>query len=227
MSVAIPVALRPLLRPLADLTEYPQNAQQHDPADVEKFVQVLQQFGWTQPIVAWRKNNDGKLYISAGHLRYRAAVKAGLTEAPVLVREDWDERQFRAYTIADNAWTKRAAWDVPLLRDELVALDDGQFDLSVTGFDRQQIFAMVHWGIEQDDYEKYQQGLPEYEQKNILNSTYRCLVRFRSPEDIPTFEKLLGIKLLKPWRYGRVYTAWFPQVDLDSDGRDLAFESES
>jgi len=141
-EVLIPDALRPMLRPLADLTEYPRNAQKHTAEDVQRFIGVLRQFGWTQPIVAWA--HDGKLYISAGHLRYRAAKAAGLDAVPVLVREDWTEKQFRAYTIADNAWTKRAEWDIPILKDELVDLDDGEFDLTLTGFDRDEVYAMVH-----------------------------------------------------------------------------------
>jgi hypothetical protein len=53
---------------------------------------------------------------------------------PVLVREDWSEAEFRAYTIADNQWTKRASYDFALLREELVDLDTGEFDLTLTGF---------------------------------------------------------------------------------------------
>lgn len=148
-GVRIPDELQPMLRPLADLTPYPRNAQKHDPNDVERFRAVLRQFGWTQPIVAWA--HDGKLYISAGHLRYLAAQAEGLTEVPVLVRRDWSETEFRAYTIADNQWTKRAAWDVVLLRDELVDLDTGEIDLTLTGFEKRDIYAMVHGKTKQDE----------------------------------------------------------------------------
>jgi ParB-like chromosome segregation protein Spo0J len=142
VPVAIPDALKPLLKRLDSLTPYPRNAQRHPPEDVEKFRAVLRKFGWTNPIVAWGKN--GTTYISAGHLRYLAATAEGLTEVPVLVRSDWSEAEFRAYTLADNQWTKRAAYDVALLRDELVDLDSGAFDLTLTGFEKNEVYAMVH-----------------------------------------------------------------------------------
>jgi hypothetical protein len=140
----IPDIFKPLLVPLASLTPYPRNAQRHPPEDVEKFRGVLRKFGWTNPIVAWGKN--GTTYISAGHLRYLAATAEGLTEVPVLVRSDWTEAEFRAYTLADNQWTKRAAYDVALLREELVDLDTGEFDLTLTGFEKNEVYAMVHGG---------------------------------------------------------------------------------
>jgi ParB-like chromosome segregation protein Spo0J len=141
-TVLIPKALQPLLLPISKLTEYPKNAQKHTPEDVQAFRKVLREFGWTNPIVAWGKN--GTTYISAGHLRYNAAKAEGLTDVPVLVRRDWTERQFRAYTIADNQWTRRATSDLTLLKDELVDLDDGQFDLTLTGFERNEVYALVH-----------------------------------------------------------------------------------
>lgn len=146
--VLIPDALKPLLTPLASLTEYPRNAQKHTPQDVEAFRKVLREFGWTNPIVAWA--HDGKTFISAGHLRYNAAKAEGLADVPVLVRSDWTERQFRAYTIADNQWTRKATQDFVLLKDELVDLDDGQFDLTLTGFERNEVYALVHGKAESE-----------------------------------------------------------------------------
>lgn len=138
----IPGALKPLLRPIADLTEYPRNAQKHTDEDVAAFGKVLAKFGWTNPIVAWQKGDV--LYISAGHLRYRAAKAIGLDAVPVLIRSDWTEAEFRAYTIADNQWTKRATYDIAILKDELVDLDTGEFDLALTGFERNEVYALVH-----------------------------------------------------------------------------------
>lgn len=161
-GVHIPDALATLLRPLADLTEFPKNAQQHSAEDVQAFAKVLAKFGWTNPIVAWRKN--GTTYISAGHLRYRAAKVLGLTEVPVLERSDWSESEFRAYTIADNQWTKRATWDMPLLKDELVDLDTGEFDLTLTGFERNEVYAMVHGAADAEWPELRDGPKPEFQQ---------------------------------------------------------------
>jgi ParB-like chromosome segregation protein Spo0J len=140
-DVLIPDALKSLLKPVTSLTQYPKNAQVHTDEDVAKFCKVLAEFGWTAPLIAWPKN--GKTYISAGHLRYRAALAMGLKKVPVVLRPEWNERQFRAAVIADNQWTRRATSDLTLLKDELVDLDDGQFDLTLTGFAESDIERML------------------------------------------------------------------------------------
>jgi hypothetical protein len=147
-TVLIPNALQPLLLPLSKLTEYPRNAQKHTPEDIEAFRKVLREFGWTNPIVAWGKN--GTTFISAGHLRYNAAKAEGLTEVPVLVRRDWTERQFRAYTIADNQWTRRASIVPGLLVHELVDLESEGFDLSLVGYDDSEVRKMID-GTDDDE----------------------------------------------------------------------------
>lgn len=142
MAVKIPDTLAGLLRPLADLTPFERNARKHAPADIDRLCKGLEFYGWTNPIIAWA--HDGKLYISAGHLRYQAARKLGLDAVPVLVRDDWDEATFRAYTIWDNQTVLKAEWDFALLKDELVDLDTGAFDLDLTGFGRNEVYALVH-----------------------------------------------------------------------------------
>lgn len=142
MAVKIPGALIGLMMPLAALTPYERNARKHVSADIDRLCKGLEFYGWTNPIIAWA--HDGKLYISAGHLRYQAARKLGLDAVPVLVRDDWDEATFRAYTIWDNQTVLKAEWDFALLKDELVDLDTGAFDLDLTGFERNEVYALVH-----------------------------------------------------------------------------------
>lgn len=202
-NVLIPDNLKPLLRPIDSLTEYPNNAQQHSKADVQAFCKVLEKFGWTVPIVAWRK--DGTTYISAGHLRYRAAKALGLDSVPVVERSDWNETEFRAYTIADNQWTKRAEWNLPVLREELVTIDDGSFDLDLTGFNELQLRGMID---EEEPGEELWKGMPEFHQDEMLGTAFCCIVRCRTEEDFRAFEKLLGYPLQHSC--GRKYTAWFP-----------------
>ena len=156
-EVHIPDSLSSLLRPLADLIEYPKNSQTHPQADIDLFCKGLCEYGWTNPVVAWRQN--GSLFISAGHLRYAAAKQLGLEAVPVLERSDWTEKQFRAYTIWDNKTTKRAEWDIVTLKDELVDLDDGEFDLTLTGFERNEVYAMVHGKALKPDGQDFTDGV--------------------------------------------------------------------
>jgi ParB-like chromosome segregation protein Spo0J len=142
-TVLIPLALKPLLVPLASLTPYPKNAQVHDAKSVDAMCRALREFGWTDPAIVW-PSPDGKTYFAAGHRRNLAAVRLGMASIPAVARPEWTEAQFRAYVIWDNQSTKQEPWDFALLKDELVDLDDGQFDLTLTGFERNEVYALVH-----------------------------------------------------------------------------------
>ncbi len=72
---------------------------------------------------------DTKAGIIAGHGRLLAARKLGLTEVPVIVLDHLTEAQKRAYIIADNQLALNAGWDDELLRGELAALQQEDFDL--------------------------------------------------------------------------------------------------
>lgn len=146
--VFIPPILRPLLVPLKSLTEYPNNSQTHTEADVTEFAKVLLEFGYTQPATVW-PDGKGTTWYAAGHLRNRAMLLLGEAHIPAVPRPEWTERQFRAYVIADNQWTKRAAWDFPRLKNELVDLDTGEFNLKLTGFDAADMGIMVGYNPEE------------------------------------------------------------------------------
>ena len=47
----------------------------------------------------------------------------------------WGEEEKQAYRIADNELAARASWDPDLLRNELLGLKFGGFDLDLTGFE--------------------------------------------------------------------------------------------
>lgn len=58
--------------------------------------------------------------ILAGHGRVEAATKLGMTEVPTIRVEDLNERQKRAFVIADNRIAQLAEWDADILKAELV-----------------------------------------------------------------------------------------------------------
>ncbi len=53
---------------------------------------------------------------------------------PVIVLDHLTETQKRAYILADNRLAELAGWDQELLRLELEALRDVEFNLELTGF---------------------------------------------------------------------------------------------
>jgi DNA modification methylase len=121
-------------RAVADLIPYARNSRTHSEAQVAQIAASIKEWGWTVPILI---DADGG--IIAGHGRILAAHKLGITDVPCMVAEGWTEAQKRAYVIADNKLALNAGWDDDLLKVELGELGDLDFDLSLTGFDEDEL----------------------------------------------------------------------------------------
>ena len=116
--------------PTAKLLPYARNARTHSDDQVAQIAASIAEFGFTNPILA---GSDG--VIVAGHGRLAAAQKLGLELVPVVVLDHLTPTQRRALVIADNRIAENAGWDDAMLRIEIAALQDDDFDLSLTGFD--------------------------------------------------------------------------------------------
>ncbi len=114
----------------AKLLPYARNARTHSDDQVAQIAASIAEFGFTNPILA---GSDG--VIVAGHGRLAAAQKLGLELVPVVVLDHLTPTQRRALVIADNRIAENAGWDDAMLRIEIAALQDDDFDLSLTGFD--------------------------------------------------------------------------------------------
>ncbi len=116
--------------PTAKLVPYARNARTHSDAQVAQIAASIAEFGFTNPILA---GSDG--VIVAGHGRLAAAQKLGIATVPVVILDHLTPTQRRALVIADNRIAENAGWDDAMLQVELAALQDDNFDLSLTGFD--------------------------------------------------------------------------------------------
>lgn len=116
--------------PTAKLLPYARNARTHSDDQVAQIAASIAEFGFTNPILA---GSDG--VIVAGHGRLAAAHKLGLEVVPVVVLDHLSPTQRRALVIADNRIAENAGWDDAMLRIEIAALQDDDFDVSLTGFD--------------------------------------------------------------------------------------------
>jgi len=114
----------------SDLVPYARNSRTHSETQVSKIAASIKEFGFLNPIIT-----DGNNGIVAGHGRVMAAQKLGLDELPTIDAAHLSEAQRRAYVIADNRLALDAGWDDEMLRVELGDLDSQGFDLTLTGFD--------------------------------------------------------------------------------------------
>jgi ParB/RepB/Spo0J family partition protein len=124
-------------RPVEEVVPYARNPR-HNADAIDKVAASIREYGWQQPIVV-----DGEMTIIAGHTRYEAAKRLGLTDVPVQVADDLTPAQVRAYRLADNRLHEDAGWDSELLAIELGDLNDEDFELSKTGFDSDELSRII------------------------------------------------------------------------------------
>ena len=61
----------------------------------------------------------------------------------MIVLDHLSEAQKRAYIIADNQLALNAGWDDDLLREELAALQEESFDVSLLGFEDEELARLL------------------------------------------------------------------------------------
>lgn len=130
------------MTPPAQLTPYAGNARTHSDEQVAQIAASIAEFGFTNPILA-----DGAGVIIAGHGRLLAAERLGLDKVPVITLDHLTDAQRRALVIADNKLAENAGWDEDMLRAELQALEEMDFDLDLVGFSDEELDALLN-GIE-------------------------------------------------------------------------------
>lgn len=121
-------------RSVSSLIPYARNSRTHSEAQVAQIAASVKEWGWTIPVLI-----DETGQIIAGHGRIQAARLLGLEEVPVMVAEGWTDAQKRAYVLADNKLAMNAGWDEELLSLELKDLKDLGSDLSLIGFDEDEL----------------------------------------------------------------------------------------
>lgn len=167
------------------LKPYEKNARTHSEEQVQKIVRSIEEFGFINPVLI-----DGEYGIIAGHGRVMAAKQMGMTEVPCLFVEDLTEAQKRAYIIADNKLALDAGWDEHLLHIELTELQEMDFDITLTGFELDDLEGDEPQEIVEDDYEVE----PPEEPRTKLGDIWQ-LGRHRlmcgDSTDTETVEKLL------------------------------------
>jgi DNA modification methylase len=123
---------------VSELVPFAKNSRTHDDAQVAQIAASIREFGFTNPVLVDEVNG-----IIAGHGRVMAARKLKLTEVPCIRLLHLSESQKRAYVIADNKLALNAGWDEAMLKLELADLKALDFDLDLTGFNTDEINALL------------------------------------------------------------------------------------
>lgn len=118
---------------VGEIIEYDNNPR-NNAAAVEAVAKSITEYGFLVPIVI-----DKSFVIIAGHTRKKAAELLGMKKIPCIMAEALTEEQIKAFRLADNKTAEYATWDTDALREELKQLESFGCDLSVTGFDAEEI----------------------------------------------------------------------------------------
>lgn len=137
---------------VSKLIPYVNNARSHSAEQVMKLRSSLREFGFINPVIIDREFN-----VIAGHGRILAAKEEGILEVPCVFVDYLTEAQKKAYILADNRMAMDAGWDEELLRIEIEALQNEDFDIGLTGFDESEIADLFGSddtsGVKDDDYD--------------------------------------------------------------------------
>ena len=115
-------------RKVEDLKAHPKNARVHSDEQVALIMNAITEFGFMVPVVV-----DEDTTILAGHGRWEAAKKLGMTKIPTIDAKHLTDAQKRAFIIADNKLVERGGWDMGLLAAEVVDLHTLDVDISALG----------------------------------------------------------------------------------------------
>lgn len=125
-------------RPIDRLVPYVRNSRTHSEDQIAQIAASIAEFGFVNPVLIGADD-----VIVAGHGRVLAAKQLGMAEVPVIVLDHLSEAQRRALVIADNRIAESAGWDEAMLKAELAALRDEEFDLDLLGFGDDELLRML------------------------------------------------------------------------------------
>ncbi len=141
------------------LIPYARNSRTHSDDQVRQIMASIREFGFTNPVLI-----DDAGMIIAGHGRVMAASRMGMDEVPCIRLGYLNDRQKRAYVIADNKLALNAGWDENLLAAEMKAIESDGFDMALLGFDDDELKELLAVAEIDDGNEKDPDIVPKVEE---------------------------------------------------------------
>ena len=117
----------------------PRNPNKHGESQINLLAKIIAAQGFRAPITVSKRSG----FIVRGHGRLMAARVLGMEKVPVDVQEYESEAAEWADLIADNRLSELSDMDMGSLKDLLLDLDIGDFDMDLTGFDEKELEAMM------------------------------------------------------------------------------------
>ena len=132
------------------LSEYnPRKDLQPDDNEYKKIKKSIEEFGYVDPLIV---NKD--YTVIGGHQRLKVLRELGFSDIDCVV-VDLNKSKEKALNIALNKI--QGEWDYPKLKDLLLEIDTGEFDIGITGFDdaeMERLMGQIHNFDEQKEYDE-------------------------------------------------------------------------
>ena len=183
----------------------PRNPNRHGESQINLLAKIIKAQGWRAPITVSKRSG----FIVRGHGRLMAARKLGLEQVPVDVQEYESEAAEWADLIADNRLSELSDMDMGSLKDLLLDLDTGDFDMDLTGFDDKELEKLMlqfHVGEAEEDNFDVGTALEEIDiPKTKLGDMYKLgdhLVLCGDSTSLDEVKRLLGGGQIRYAPYG-------------------------
>jgi DNA modification methylase len=145
-----------------DLIPYQNNTRTHSKEQIEQLKSSIKEFGMCTPIGV---HNQTIVY---GHARFESLKQLGYTEFPTVDLSHLSEAQLKAYIIADNRLSLDAGWDEELLKVEIEALKDMDFDIDLLGFSIDELDDLGIGDVDLDLDSDKADEVPELEENPVI-----------------------------------------------------------
>ena len=152
---------------------YERNARNHPESQIKQIRKSITEFGFNNPILI-----DEHGEIIAGHGRYIAAKQMGLPTVPTITLSHLNEKQKRAYRLADNKIAENGGWNLELLQLEIKDLEQicaGDLDIRITGFNDAELDQIINLGdtVPADPKVNHIPFIPEDEIVSVLGDIWQ------------------------------------------------------
>jgi hypothetical protein len=121
-------AIHDALVPLKELEPHPKNRNKHSKEQIERLAKMYEYHGVRSPIIVSKESG----FIVAGHGRLEAAIKAGMTDFPVVYQSFKDSDAEYAFLTADNAISEWSEIDLSGVNSDVQDLGP-DFDIDMLG----------------------------------------------------------------------------------------------
>lgn len=125
--------------PIDSMIPYINNSRTHSADQISLIADSIKEYGFNDPIAIDLNNR-----IIAGHGRLEAAKLLGLSTVPTIQLGHLTKPKQQAYILAHNRIALDAGWDYEILRIEFQKLQDAGFPLDKTGFNDEEIEAIIN-----------------------------------------------------------------------------------